>query len=87
MAIYGAKGAKAQASLEALDAEEARVFEVFQLAAFGDGFGGIRHDYHCAADYCDRYALDRVEVWRAIVSMGAAYNGAAKERKSGKGKR
>jgi hypothetical protein len=64
------------------------IYETFNLSAFGDGFGALRCDYVVCRDYCDKYDLDRIEVWRAMKTMLGAYNkqSAAKAKVKGKGR-
>jgi hypothetical protein len=52
------------------------IWELFNLSAKGDGFGGLSADYAVCRDYSDRYSLDRIEIWRVIKGMLSAYQAA-----------
>ncbi|MDR2152765.1 MAG: hypothetical protein LBO72_08090 [Helicobacteraceae bacterium] len=79
--IYVANGGANRAQTARLDTEQAMIYELFHLSAKGDGFGGFSADYALARDYCDRYGLDRIEVWRTLKSMSGAYQASAQKRK------
>lgn len=57
------------------------IWDLFGLAIYGDGFGAIRADYQIARDYCEKYALDNIEVWRVLKEMTAEYARAADKSK------
>jgi hypothetical protein len=62
------------------------IYEAYRLS-IESGFNGATCNYAVVADYCDRYALDRIEVWRAVKSMLAAHNREIAQKSKAKGKR
>jgi hypothetical protein len=62
------------------------IYEAFNLSVRGDGWGGVSADYAVVRDYCDRYALDRIGVWRVVCAMLNSY-GAARKKQGKRGKK
>lgn len=60
------------------------IWEVFNLALKGNGWGGVNADYAVCSDYANKYSLDRVEVWRVVKAMLGAYSQAASKKRGKK---
>jgi hypothetical protein len=60
------------------------IWNAFNLAVKGDGFGGISADYAVVRDYADQNDLDRIGVWSVVKSMANAYSLAAAKKRGKK---